>query len=167
MRRDAALHPHPPSVWGGWGTALKLESSELKLGMPSEATEGLLPCPAFPPITVWYLAEGLKVDAVQHPADQTLLAGHARYGAERVIGTELAPMSTTDARRVAFTYANSTHPLIFDFRASGMSRGCDISFLSVFPKEKAFLDPPLTDLEPAGTSDVDGCDVIVVTLQIS
>mmetsp|Transcript_929 Transcript_929/g.1672 ORF Transcript_929/g.1672 Transcript_929/m.1672 type:complete len:143 (-) Transcript_929:305-733(-) len=60
MRRDAALHPHPPSVWGGWGTALKLESSELKLGMPSEATEGLLPCPAFPPITVWYLAEGLK-----------------------------------------------------------------------------------------------------------
>eukprot|EP00961_Rhodomonas_salina_P013222 177830-Rhodomonas_salina.3 len=51
-------------------------------------------------------------------------------------GTELAPMSTTSSLAVAKSYAKSTSPLLFKFKTQGLSRGCSIEFLSVYPKEK-------------------------------
>jgi len=61
-------------------------------------------------------------------------------------GSELAPMSTTNDRNVALKYSESDTPLIFCFEARGRSRGVDIGFLSLYPKEKEFLYAPLTGL---------------------
>ena len=61
-------------------------------------------------------------------------------------GTELAPMSATEDLGVAINFSRSRFPVIFRFEALGRSRGVEISFLSVFPKEKAFLYSALTGL---------------------
>ena len=61
-------------------------------------------------------------------------------------GTELAPMSTTEDIEVALHYSMSQVPLLFRFEARGRSRGVEIGFLSLYPKEKEFLYAPLTGL---------------------
>jgi len=71
-------------------------------------------------------------------------------------GTELAPMSTTENKEVALRYANSERPLLFKFNAKGMSMGVDISFLSVYPKEREVLYPPLTYLMARGAPEMEG-----------
>lgn len=55
--------------------------------------------------------------------------------------SELAPMSTSEDLRVALSYSRSKKPLIFKFVARGRSRGVDIGFLSLYPKEREFLYP--------------------------
>ena len=60
-------------------------------------------------------------------------------------GTEFACMSTTACRETALKFATSKCPLIFKFETKDfMSRGADISFLSVYPGEEEALYPPLT-----------------------
>lgn len=61
-------------------------------------------------------------------------------------GSELAAMSATNNLNVAIEFSHSEVPLIFRFEARGRSRGVEIDFLSVFPKEKEFLYSPLTGL---------------------
>jgi len=61
-------------------------------------------------------------------------------------GTELAPMSTTEALETALGYSRSEMPLIFRFEARGRSTGVNIGFLSLYPKEKEYLYAPLTGL---------------------
>lgn len=55
-------------------------------------------------------------------------------------------MSTTDDLEVALHYADSNVPLIFRYEARGRSRGVDISFVSLYPKEQEYLYAPLTGL---------------------
>ena len=55
-------------------------------------------------------------------------------------------MSTTDNLEVALHYSRSDVPLIYRYEARGRSRGVDIGFLSMYPKEKEFLYAPLTGL---------------------
>ena len=61
-------------------------------------------------------------------------------------GTELAPMSTTEDLNVALHYSKSEVPLIYRYEARGRSRGVDIGFASLYPKEKEYLYAPLTGL---------------------
>ena len=46
----------------------------------------------------------------------------------------------------ALNYSTSAVPLIFRFEARGRSRGVEIGFLSLYPKEKEFLYSSLTGL---------------------
>mmetsp|Transcript_54097 Transcript_54097/g.110383 ORF Transcript_54097/g.110383 Transcript_54097/m.110383 type:complete len:189 (+) Transcript_54097:1004-1570(+) len=70
-------------------------------------------------------------------------------------GTELAPMSTTADKDIALHYANSEMPLLFEYKARGLGRGCSIQYLSVFPGENEYLSPPLTYLLPEGPPTVE------------
>lgn len=63
-------------------------------------------------------------------------------------GTEFGCMSTSTEKDVAIEFSEGKHPLVFKFVTDNfMSRGADISFLSVYPKEKETLYPPLTYLQ--------------------
>jgi hypothetical protein len=63
-------------------------------------------------------------------------------------GTELGCMSTSTSKEIVAGYALSTQPLVFCIISEGfMSRGADISWLSVYPKEAEVLYPPLTYLK--------------------
>ena len=55
-------------------------------------------------------------------------------------------MSTTEDLNVATDYAMSEMPLLFRFEARGRSKGVDIGFLSLYPREKEVLYPALTGL---------------------
>ena len=69
-------------------------------------------------------------------------------------GTELAPMSTTSALKVAVAYSEAATSLIFKLRTdSFMARGAEIKFLSAFPSEDECLFPPLTYLRPTGKTE--------------
>jgi len=68
---------------------------------------------------------------------------------KRLVGTELAPMSTTANRSVAESYTldgGDERGLIFRYNTRGNSKGVRIDFLSVFPKDMEYLYPPLTNL---------------------
>merc|ERR1712194_586228 len=66
-------------------------------------------------------------------------------------GTELGCMSTSVSKDIIGKYSQSGCPLIFRVVSDGfMSRGADISWLSLFPTEKEVLYPPLTYLRPIG-----------------
>ena len=67
-------------------------------------------------------------------------------------GSELAPMSTTEDLNVATDYAMSEMPLLFRFEARGRSKGVDIGFLSLYPREKEVLYPALTDFAAASAT---------------
>ena len=84
----------------------------------------------------------------------------------RVGGCELAPMSTSTSLEVARSYSKSVCPLVFQYRLMGIGRGASLQFLSVYPKEHAFLFPPLTFLSTAGAEPSkmdDGMTVMTVT----
>ena len=55
-------------------------------------------------------------------------------------------MSTTDDLEVTLHYADSNTPLIFRYEARARSRGVDICFVSLYPKEQEYLYAPLTGL---------------------
>lgn len=85
-------------------------------------------------------------------------------------GTELAAMSTSGSRAVASAYAASATPLIFRYKTRGLNRGCSIEFLSVYPKEREYLYPPLTYLQPEGGThrrDDNGYLIVDITPQIA
>jgi len=66
-------------------------------------------------------------------------------------GTELACMSTSSDQNVAIQYASSDFPLLLRLHIGDVSVvGADIQFLSVFPKEKEYLFPPMTYLKAYG-----------------
>ena len=79
-------------------------------------------------------------------------------------GTERALISTTARCEVAMRYAHSRAPLLLCLRARSLGKGCNISFLSVYPLEEEHLYPPLTYLQPEGKLEVqDGVTVLNVT----
>ena len=63
-------------------------------------------------------------------------------------------MSTTDDLEVALHYADSNTPLIFRYEARARSRGVDICFVSLYPKEQEYLYAPLTGLILMGVHEV-------------
>ena len=84
-------------------------------------------------------------------------------------GTEMSCMSTTSSQEVAADFAkkSKTSPLLFKLISNDfMSHGADISFLSVYPKEKEILYPPLTYLGPTSRERtvvvIDGVEYQVV-----
>lgn len=82
-------------------------------------------------------------------------------------GTEFACMSTSASQDIAVEFATSQHPLIFKFATSNfMSRGADISCLSVYPEENEALYPPLTYLsaQHIGVEVIGGVHVLVATV---
>ena len=64
-------------------------------------------------------------------------------------GTEFAFLSTTLSKEVAIDFADSQAPMVLHLETKDfMSRGADISFLSVYPGENETAFPPLTYLRP-------------------
>ena len=64
-------------------------------------------------------------------------------------------MSTTSALQVAVQFSASEASVLLRLRTSSfMSRGADMSFLSVFPAENECLFPPLTYLKVFEKHDV-------------
>ena len=87
-------------------------------------------------------------------------------GVKRGGTTTVYPPSYVAFRKDKF--ADSACPLVFKFTTPNfMSRGADISWLSVFPDEKETLYPPLTYLRFLGTSteSVDGKAMRVTTVE--
>ena len=131
-------------------------------------------------MTVYFLAEALrKLKAVaasmeedfaqrklmlwRGMANMTVLDEFKQRG-----GTELAPMSTSSSKAVAFGYAKSKSPLVFLCDAEGLSCGVDINFFSVYPGEKEYLFPPLTYMDYCEQwVEDDGTTVIRVTPQMA
>lgn len=75
-------------------------------------------------------------------------------------GTEYACMSTSTDLMIAIEFAtkedSSCTSVIFEYTSSSfVSRGADISFLSVYPEEKETLYPPLIFLEPKSMSRIE------------
>ena len=76
-------------------------------------------------------------------------------------------MSTSRSERVAHSYADSRSPLIFKYNTVGLGRGVSIEYLSFYPKEREYLYPPLTFLQPIKIYEEQGCTVVEVTPQMS
>jgi hypothetical protein len=67
-------------------------------------------------------------------------------------GTEFACLSTSASKDVAVNFAVSALPLVFKFETTNfLSRGAEVSFLSVYPHEEEALYPPLTFLRSVKT----------------
>lgn len=81
-------------------------------------------------------------------------------------GTEMAAMSTSCSKDIALRYAASRRPLLFQYRAKGLTKGVMIDFLSVYPKEKECLYPPGTYLQPRKMWKEGGVRVVEVEPQI-
>jgi len=114
-------------------------------------------------VTMYCLAEGLKmlrkVGAKTDPEGYAKTKYLWRGMKDREMdleafkargGTELAPMSTTSSREIADSYAgvgqDGHASLLFRYTTKALSRGVLIDYLSLYPKEKEFLYPPLTSL---------------------
>jgi hypothetical protein len=83
-------------------------------------------------------------------------------------GTEFAPMSTSNDEGVAIDFATSKCPMVLKLETKDfMSRGADISFLSVYPKEAETLFPPLTYLRPIEAVNVNenGVNYLMVRVE--
>ena len=131
-------------------------------------------------MAVYYLADGLKklraVAAQIDPAGftqevvlwrgmQDLTLDQDEFTTKG--GTELAPMSTSRSKSVAFKYASSRAPLVFKYKTRGLGRGCSIGYLSLYPKEEEYLYPPLTYLLPERVNQEQGYKVVEVAPQMS
>lgn len=122
-------------------------------------------------VTMYCLAEGLKmlrkVGAKTDPEGyaRTMFLWRGMKDREMDLelfkargGTELAPMSTTSSRAIADSYAGlgeeGHKSLIFRYTTKALSRGVLIDYLSMYPKEKEYLYPPLTSLTFDDRSEV-------------
>eukprot|EP01043_Picozoa_sp_COSAG02_P043021 COSAG02_NODE_3710_length_6342_cov_30.226494_5_plen_102_part_00 len=75
---------------------------------------------------------------------------------------------TSSSKQIALKFARSKCPLLLKFESKDfMSRGADISFLSVYPGEKEALYPPLTFLRPINVEkqEIGGVEVLVATVE--
>ena len=123
LRTDPPTRPHPLAV------TTYFASEGIKL---LRSVAGNLPN-AHEPQDFW---RGMK--------DLTISAEFLESG-----GTEFACMSTSTSQETAIDFAESQAPMIVKLETKDfMSRGADISWLSVYTKEKEILYPPLTYLEP-------------------
>jgi len=126
-------------------------------------------------VTTYYASEGIKKllsvagnlpnahqsqDLWRGMKDMTISAAFMESG-----GTEFAFMSTSLARETAIDFAFSRAPMIVKFETPDfLSRGANISWLSVYPGEGEVLFPPLSYLRPKGSEMVviDGKEYLMV-----
>lgn len=116
------------------------------------------------PMMVYFAAEGLKklwsVAADQPGFNKVVYLFRGMKNKtlefEDKGGTELSFMSTTAEEAVALQYADSEHPLLFKYKTRGLTKGCSIKYLSVFPDEEEYLYPPLTYLQPEADPVTEG-----------
>ena len=84
-------------------------------------------------------------------------------------GTDFACVSTTAHQAIAVhNFASSALPLVFKVVTKNcLSRGADISFLSVYPTEQEVLSPPLTYLRCLETKmeTLSGVQLLVATVE--
>lgn len=108
--------------------------------------------------TTFFISEAIKklraVDAHKPDRNEPMVYWRGLDGmslSQRFVkegGTEFGCMSTSTSKDVAIEFSEGEHPLVFKFVTDNfMSRGADISFLSVYPEEKETLYPPLTYLQ--------------------
>jgi len=87
------------------------------------------------------------------------------------IHTQMAPMSTTVSREIANMYAQGrSGGMLFRFATKSRSKGVSIDYLSLYPKEKEFLYPPLTGLTYDADSEMtteDGVIIVPILPQMS
>lgn len=116
-------------------------------------------------VTTYFASEGIKLlrsvagnlpnahepqDFWRGMKDLTISAEFLKSG-----GTEFACMSTSTSQETAIDFAESKAPMIIKLETKDfMSRGADISFLSVYPGESETLFPPLTFLRPIGSENL-------------
>lgn len=126
-------------------------------------------------VTTYYISEGIKLlrsvagglPGAHQPQDfwrgmKDLTISDAFFASG---GTEFACMSTSLSQEVAIDFALSSSPMILKLETKDfMSRGADISFLSVYPGESETLFPPLTFLRPIARDAIvkNGKDYLVV-----
>jgi hypothetical protein len=81
-------------------------------------------------------------------------------------GTELGCMSTSTKQEIVADYAQSQQPLVFCVVSDGfMSRGADISWLSLYSAEAEVLYPPLTYLKFVRKRNIKNSTGIVVDVK--
>ena len=69
-------------------------------------------------------------------------------------GVDFAFMSTTTSMEVAFSYLGEKKlPIVFRIQVGDIDRGCPVSFISQYPKEREHLMPPLSNLEAIGNAE--------------
>ena len=129
--------------------------------------------------TTYFISEGIKkqraVAAMGPDAniEKTYWRGMKDLGIKNEFrqkgGTEFACVSTTADKDVAVhQFAASALPLVFRIISKNfMSRGADVSFLSVMPHEQEFLYPPLTFLHCTDMKmeNLCGLDLPVATVE--
>jgi hypothetical protein len=71
-------------------------------------------------------------------------------------GVELAPMSTTEAKEVAQSYAGDDVGSLFQIEFDAVSRGAHLGFLSQYPKEEELVYPPGTMLTCMAVEPLEG-----------
>ena len=71
-------------------------------------------------------------------------------------GVELAPMSTTEAKEVAQSYAGDDFGSLFQIEFDAVSRGAQLGFLSQYPKEEELVYPPGTMLTCMAVEPLEG-----------
>jgi hypothetical protein len=157
-----AQHPHAKTArleeYHVLALRLYTSSSYSQINNPLRAKQRPHPFAA----TTYFVSEAIKklraVAAQQEDAHKpkTLWRGMRnlqlsdRFAAEG--GTDFACTSTSASSAVARKFADSDCPLVFKFVTQNfMSRGADISWLSVFPDEAEALYPPLTYLRAVST----------------
>lgn len=133
------------------------------INMPMRTTPPTKPHPFA--VTAYYISEGIKMlrsmagelPGAHQPQvfwrgmkDLTISDAFMESG-----GTEFACMSTTLVQDVAVDFAFSRAPMLLKLETKDfMSRGADITFLSVYPGESETLFPPLTFLRPIARETV-------------
>lgn len=114
--------------------------------------------------TMYYITDGLRKLLVASGDDLTsssnesiLWRGVANVGIADNFksGTEMACMSTSESPTEALNFANDKGFMFHIVCNDYISKGQDISFISVYPHEKEVLYPPLTYLNiDTGSKDV-------------
>lgn len=142
LRTDPPTQPHPFAA-----TTFFISEGIKKLrAVAAERPD------AFTPVVFW---RGLK--------GMALSKAFVKQG-----GTEFGCMSTSADKDVAIEFSESEHPLVFKYETDNfMSRGADISFLSVYPEEKEALYPPLTYLSATKITveEMNGRRVLVASVK--
>jgi len=84
---------------------------------------------------------------------------------------QMAPMSTTASREIANMFAHGkSGGLLFKFATKSRSKGVSIEYLSLYPREKEFLYPPLTGLTYDNDFEItteDGIIIVPICPQMS
>jgi hypothetical protein len=81
-------------------------------------------------------------------------------------GTELGCMSTSTSKNIVASYAKSQKPLIFRITATDfMTRGADVSWLSMYPDEAEILYPPLTYLKPTKQTPIKNSSGFIIDVE--